>query len=168
MKKKAYLEEVFFDHKIIEVVIITSDKQYRLDFIEEIIVKRDNNKSNSYSEADFKHLNKNDIEDLYYFCLNNKVNYHIDEINPYSIVDVPFVGIVYLNSKEEKRIIGLLTPQLYESAGSLPRLKLPLHSCSLAGSTSAMEVSIPIAFVLPGREHDCNESFNLRRPPALS
>ncbi|GJT75313.1 peroxisomal fatty acid beta-oxidation multifunctional protein AIM1-like protein [Tanacetum coccineum] len=35
----------------------------------------------------------------------------------------------------------LLTPQLYESAGGLPRLKLPLHSCSLAGSTSAMKVS---------------------------
>ncbi|GKG00430.1 hypothetical protein Tco_0302120, partial [Tanacetum coccineum] len=61
-----------------------------------------------------------------------------------------------------------LTPQLYESAGGLPRLKLPLHSCSLAGSTSAMEVSIPIAFVLPGREHECNESFKLGRPPALS
>ncbi|GKC68276.1 hypothetical protein Tco_1100874 [Tanacetum coccineum] len=67
-----------------------------------------------------------------------------------------------------------LTPQLYESAGSLPRLKLPLHSCSLTGSTSAMEVSIPIAFVLSGREHEsfreheCNESFNLGRPPALS
>ncbi|GJV43439.1 hypothetical protein Tco_1427975, partial [Tanacetum coccineum] len=62
----------------------------------------------------------------------------------------------------------ILTPQLYENAGGLPRLKLPLHSCSLAGSMSAMEVSIPIAFVLPGREHECNESFKLGRPPALS
>ncbi|GKE45415.1 hypothetical protein Tco_1472699, partial [Tanacetum coccineum] len=61
-----------------------------------------------------------------------------------------------------------LTPQLYESAGGLPSLKLPLHSCSLAGSTSAMEVSILIAFVLPGKEHEYNESFKLRRPPALS
>ncbi|GKA39704.1 hypothetical protein Tco_0732255 [Tanacetum coccineum] len=52
--------------------------------------------------------------------------------------------------------------------GVLPRLKLPLHSCSLAGSTCTMEVSIPIAFVLPGREHECNESFKLGRPPALS
>ncbi|GJZ09463.1 retrovirus-related pol polyprotein from transposon TNT 1-94 [Tanacetum coccineum] len=48
------------------------------------------------------------------------------------------------------------------------KFQFPLHSCSLAGSTSAMEVSIPIAFVLPGREHECNESFKLGRPPALS
>ncbi|GKF74129.1 hypothetical protein Tco_0220461, partial [Tanacetum coccineum] len=40
-------------------------------------------------------------------------------------------------------------PQLHESAGGLPKTKLVSHSCSLAGSTSAMEVSIPIAFVLP-------------------
>ncbi|GJX67226.1 hypothetical protein Tco_0302953 [Tanacetum coccineum] len=60
------------------------------------------------------------------------------------------------------------TPQLHESAGGLPKTKLVSHSCSLAGSTSAMEVSIPIAFVLPGREHECNESFKLGRPPALS
>ncbi|GKD30206.1 hypothetical protein Tco_1240984, partial [Tanacetum coccineum] len=59
-------------------------------------------------------------------------------------------------------------PQLHESTGGLPKTKLVSHSCSLAGSTSAMEVSIPIAFVLPGREHECNESFKLGRPPALS
>ncbi|GKC40510.1 hypothetical protein Tco_1052894, partial [Tanacetum coccineum] len=42
--------------------------------------------------------------------------------------------------------------QLHESAGGLPKTKLVSHSCSLAGSTSVMEVSIPIAFALPGRE----------------
>ncbi|GJY08474.1 hypothetical protein Tco_0375528 [Tanacetum coccineum] len=36
-------------------------------------------------------------------------------------------------------------PQLHESAGGLPKTKLVSHSCSLAGSTNAMEVSIPIA-----------------------
>ncbi|GKA51776.1 hypothetical protein Tco_0744972 [Tanacetum coccineum] len=59
-------------------------------------------------------------------------------------------------------------PQQHESAGGLPKTKLVSHSCSLAGSTSAMEVLIPIAFVLPGREHECNESFKLGRPSALS
>ncbi|GKB90876.1 hypothetical protein Tco_0963148 [Tanacetum coccineum] len=42
----------------------------------------------------------------------------------------------------------LFAPQLQESAGGLPKTKLVSHSCSLAGSTSAMEVSILIAFVL--------------------
>ncbi|GKB37262.1 hypothetical protein Tco_0882204 [Tanacetum coccineum] len=54
---------------------------------------------------------------------------------------------------------------LYSSKGYPLRL---LGDPEVSGSTSAMEVSIPIAFMLPGREHDCNESFNLRRPPALS
>ncbi|GKF77344.1 hypothetical protein Tco_0229814 [Tanacetum coccineum] len=31
--------------------------------------------------------------------------------------------------------------QLHESAGGLPKTKLVSHSCSLAGSTSAMKVS---------------------------
>ncbi|GJY22654.1 hypothetical protein Tco_0396312 [Tanacetum coccineum] len=62
----------------------------------------------------------------------------------------------------------LFASQLHESTGGLPKTKLVSHSYSLAGSTSAMEVSIPIAFVLLGREHECNESFKLGRPPALS
>ncbi|GJZ69052.1 hypothetical protein Tco_0632602 [Tanacetum coccineum] len=33
-----------------------------------------NNKPDCFSEADFKYLNKNDIEDMYYLCLNKKVN----------------------------------------------------------------------------------------------
>ncbi|GKF17631.1 hypothetical protein Tco_0062549, partial [Tanacetum coccineum] len=68
-----------------------------------------------------------------------------------------------------------LTPQLHESAGDLPSLKLSLHSCSLAGSTSAMKVytnamgiETSIALVLPAREHECDTSFVLGRPPALS
>ncbi|GKC24053.1 hypothetical protein Tco_1026203, partial [Tanacetum coccineum] len=60
-----------------------------------------------------------------------------------------------------------LTPQLYEIAGGLPNLKLSLHSCSLPGST-AMGIETSIALVLPAREHECDTSFVLRRPPALS
>ncbi|GJY02256.1 hypothetical protein Tco_0360408 [Tanacetum coccineum] len=61
--------------RITEVVRITTDQPYGLDFMEQIIVMRENNKPDSFSEADFKYLNKNDIEDLYYLCRNRKVNY---------------------------------------------------------------------------------------------
>ncbi|GKA49289.1 hypothetical protein Tco_0742362, partial [Tanacetum coccineum] len=61
-----------------------------------------------------------------------------------------------------------LTPQLHESAGGLPRLKLPLHSCSLTGSISATLLFYFCAEMLPVREHECNGSFNLGRPPAPS
>ncbi|GJY71690.1 hypothetical protein Tco_0475393 [Tanacetum coccineum] len=68
-------EDYFSKHMITEVVRITTDQPYGLDFMEQIIVMRDDDKSYSFSEADFKYLNKNDIEDLYYLCRNKKVNY---------------------------------------------------------------------------------------------
>ncbi|GJR58605.1 hypothetical protein Tco_1500767 [Tanacetum coccineum] len=68
------------DARITEVVRITTDQPHALDFMEQIIVMRENDKPDSFSEADFKYLNKNDIEDLYYLCWNKKVNYR--ETNP--------------------------------------------------------------------------------------
>ncbi|GJX70816.1 ty3-gypsy retrotransposon protein [Tanacetum coccineum] len=59
-------------------------------------------------------------------------------------------------------------PQLHESAGGLPSLKLSLHSCSLPGSTNAMGIETSIALVLPAREHECTQvSFWGRGPAAL-
>ncbi|GJU96148.1 hypothetical protein Tco_1320904 [Tanacetum coccineum] len=68
-------EDYFSKHRITEVVRITTDQPHGLDFMEQILVMRENDKPDSFSEADFKYLNKNDIEDLYYLCRNKKVNY---------------------------------------------------------------------------------------------
>ncbi|GJT39278.1 hypothetical protein Tco_0939143 [Tanacetum coccineum] len=146
-------EEVFSDHKIVEIVKVTTEQQYGLDFMERIIVMRENDKPDSFSKADLKYLKKNDIKDMYYMCLNNK-NYRenkllnslltfnrscviwervhdfqlgiesyqikinltaptltfsgIEACNPYSIVDKPIVDLIYLNNKEEKRIMDLV------------------------------------------------------------
>ncbi|GJW34781.1 hypothetical protein Tco_0057701 [Tanacetum coccineum] len=56
------------DARITEVVRIITDQPHGLDFMEKILMMRDNDKPDSFSEADFKYLNKNDIEDLYYLC----------------------------------------------------------------------------------------------------
>ncbi|GJX44188.1 hypothetical protein Tco_0260864 [Tanacetum coccineum] len=69
-------EDHFSNQRITEVVRITTNQLYGLDFMEQIIMMRENDKPYSFSEADFKYLNKNDIEDLYYLCRNKKVNYH--------------------------------------------------------------------------------------------
>ncbi|GJR10646.1 hypothetical protein Tco_0793298 [Tanacetum coccineum] len=66
---------------------------------------------------------------------------------------------VALSGSKQNFVLPKLTPQLYESAGGLPRLKLPLHSCSLAGSTSAWKFQVQLHSCLPGREHDVHESF---------
>ncbi|GJS25387.1 hypothetical protein Tco_0454019 [Tanacetum coccineum] len=57
-------EEYFSKYKIVEVVRITTEQQHRLDYMEQLIMMRENDKSDSFSEADFKYLNKNDIEDI--------------------------------------------------------------------------------------------------------
>ncbi|GJS10511.1 hypothetical protein Tco_0367307 [Tanacetum coccineum] len=146
-------EEYFSDHRITEVVRVTIDQQHGMDYMEQIIVMRENNKPDSFSEVDFKYLNKNDIEDLYYLCLNKKVNFcenkltnsfitfikscviwekvhdyqlgiksyqirvnltaptmtfpGIEAHDPYFIVDKPNMSLIYLNIKEEKRVMYL-------------------------------------------------------------
>ncbi|GKE29096.1 hypothetical protein Tco_1444480, partial [Tanacetum coccineum] len=68
-------EEYLSDHRIIEVFRVTTEQQHGLDYMEQIIMMRENDKLDYFSEADFKYLNKNDIEDMYYLFLNNKFNY---------------------------------------------------------------------------------------------
>ncbi|GJS16236.1 hypothetical protein Tco_0410708 [Tanacetum coccineum] len=74
-KVKDNPKDYFSNHMITEVVRITTDQQYGLDYMERILVMRENDKPDSFSKANFKYLNKNDIEDLYYLCQNKKVNY---------------------------------------------------------------------------------------------
>ncbi|GKC10327.1 hypothetical protein Tco_1007109 [Tanacetum coccineum] len=151
---RANLEEYLSDHKIVEVVRVTTDQQHGLDYIEQIIVMRENDKPYTFSEADFKYLNKNDIEDVSYLCLNKKVNYRknkllnslmtfirsyviwervhdfqlriesyqiiinltapmlkfsgVEACDPYSIVDKPTTGLIFLNNKNEKRTMYLV------------------------------------------------------------
>ncbi|GJX40700.1 hypothetical protein Tco_0255690 [Tanacetum coccineum] len=110
--------------EITKVVRITTDQPYGLDFMEQIIVMRENDKPDSFSEADFKYLNKKDIEDLYYLCRNKKVNYRETKLmnslitfirslvfnallNRNYIVDKPSTGLIYLNNKDEKRVMYL-------------------------------------------------------------
>ncbi|GJT89284.1 hypothetical protein Tco_1071001 [Tanacetum coccineum] len=69
--------------RITEVVRITTDQLYGLDFMEQIIVMRENDKPDSFSEADFKYLNKNDIEDLYYLCRNKKGSTYLNQVDKF-------------------------------------------------------------------------------------
>ncbi|GJV36592.1 hypothetical protein Tco_1409069 [Tanacetum coccineum] len=113
--------------EITEVVRITTDQPHGLDFMEQILVMRENDKLDSFFEADFKYLNKNNIEDLYYLCRNKKVNYRetnyqikvnltaptltfldIEACGPHLIVDKLDTGLIYLNNKGEKRLMFLV------------------------------------------------------------
>ncbi|GJW58095.1 hypothetical protein Tco_0104826 [Tanacetum coccineum] len=141
------------EEKITEVVRIVTDQAHGLDFMEQILVMRANNKPDSFSEADFKYLNKNDIEYLCYLCRSKEIDNQkvklmnslimfirscviwervydfqlelegyqmkvnltaptltfpgIEEHAPYKIVDKPRMGLIYLNGKDEKRVMYL-------------------------------------------------------------
>ncbi|GJT01058.1 hypothetical protein Tco_0822227 [Tanacetum coccineum] len=105
------LEDYFSNHRITEVVKINSDQQHGLDYMEQIIMMRENNKPDSFSEADFKYINKNDIEDFYQIRVNLTAPTltfpGIEAHDPYYIVDKPSTGLIYLNRKEKKRVIYL-------------------------------------------------------------
>ncbi|GKF72501.1 hypothetical protein Tco_0208615, partial [Tanacetum coccineum] len=69
----------------------------------------------SITEPDYKNLNKNDIEDMYLLIVNNKkINLTaptitfpgIEEYDVFSIVYEPVHGIIYTNSKKEKRVMS--------------------------------------------------------------
>ncbi|GJZ76131.1 hypothetical protein Tco_0640596 [Tanacetum coccineum] len=75
-KVKDHPEELFSNHRIIEVVRVTTKQQHMLDYMDQIIMIRENDKLDSFFEGDFKYLNKNGIEDIHHFgrlreCLSN-------------------------------------------------------------------------------------------------
>ncbi|GKC61617.1 hypothetical protein Tco_1089215, partial [Tanacetum coccineum] len=103
---------------ITKVVRITTDQPHGLDFMEQIFVMRENDKPDSFSEADFK--SRVIWERVHNFQLRIesyqiKVNLtaptltfpSIEAHEPYSIVDKPSTGLIYLNSKNEKRVMYL-------------------------------------------------------------
>ncbi|GJT85105.1 hypothetical protein Tco_1066822 [Tanacetum coccineum] len=116
--------------RIVEVIRVNNEQQHVLDFMERVIVMRENDKPSSFSEANFKYLNKNDIEDMYYLFLNKKrvhdfqlgiesypikINLAdptlifpgIEECEPFSIVDKLNMGFIYLNNKNKNMFMDL-------------------------------------------------------------
>ncbi|GJZ85509.1 hypothetical protein Tco_0650848 [Tanacetum coccineum] len=110
-----YNKDLFFlevwkyqGEEIVEVVRVTTEQQHGLDFMEQIILMRENNKPDSFSEADFKYLN---IEDMYYLCMNKKVNYRKNKLLNSLMTFIgnkPDTNLINLNSKGEKRVMNLV------------------------------------------------------------
>ncbi|GKB15192.1 hypothetical protein Tco_0849115 [Tanacetum coccineum] len=89
-------------------------------FITEIVARRANECIVSITEPDYKNLNKNDIEDIYLLIMNGKIHDYaetsllwslsvfirrIEKHKMFSIIYEPMHGIIYKNSKKEKRVM---------------------------------------------------------------
>ncbi|GJT75335.1 retrovirus-related pol polyprotein from transposon TNT 1-94 [Tanacetum coccineum] len=106
-------EVVYSNSKIIKVITTYWELGHEHKFITEIVSRRANECIVSITEPDFKNLNKNDIEDMYLLIMNGKVNLTaptisfpgIEKHKIFSIIHEPVYGIIYKNSKKEKRVM---------------------------------------------------------------
>ncbi|GKC03234.1 hypothetical protein Tco_0994844 [Tanacetum coccineum] len=66
--------EFFSNKNIIDIVRVKHHEVYGHEQIDEVCMKRNDDKYYTFAESDFKSLNKNDIEDMYYICLRERDN----------------------------------------------------------------------------------------------
>nr|GFB16811.1 hypothetical protein [Tanacetum cinerariifolium] len=88
---RANPKEYFSVHKIVELLRVTTEQQHELDSMEQIIMMRENVKPYCFSEAGFKYLNKNDIEDMResWLSTGNRMLPDQDQLNRTN-VDIPW------------------------------------------------------------------------------
>ncbi|GKB70388.1 hypothetical protein Tco_0931800 [Tanacetum coccineum] len=113
-------EEIYSNSKIIRVIKTYWELGHKHKFIIEIMARRANDCIVSITEPDYKNLYKNDIEDMYLLIVNNKVPDYantgllwslsvfirrIEEYDVFYIIYEPVHGIIYTNSKKEKRVM---------------------------------------------------------------
>ncbi|GKA56841.1 hypothetical protein Tco_0755913 [Tanacetum coccineum] len=113
-------EEVYSNSKIIQVIKTYWELGHEHKFITEIVARRANECIVSITEPDYKNLNKNDIEDMYLLIMNGKVPDYaetgllwslsvfirrVEKHKMFSIIYEPMHGIIYKNSKKEKRVM---------------------------------------------------------------
>ncbi|GJZ91150.1 hypothetical protein Tco_0663077, partial [Tanacetum coccineum] len=122
-------EVVFSNSKIVQINKTYRELGHEHKFITEIVAIRANGNIVSITESDYKNLNKNDIEDMYTLIVNSKVDEYaetarygklsnkvnltastitfpsIEKYTVFSIVSEPMYGLIYKNSKKEKRVM---------------------------------------------------------------
>ncbi|GJR94235.1 hypothetical protein Tco_0266409 [Tanacetum coccineum] len=122
-------EEIYSNSKIVQVIKTYWELGHEHKFITEIVARRANDCIVSITKPDYKNLNKNNIEDIYLLIMNGKERVHdfqlgiesyqqkvnltaptmtfpgIEDHEMFSIIYEPVHGIIYKNSKKEKRVM---------------------------------------------------------------
>ncbi|GJR95553.1 hypothetical protein Tco_0267727 [Tanacetum coccineum] len=120
-------KEVYLNSKNIQVIKTYWDLGHDHKFVTEIVARRANECIVLITEPDYKNLNKNDIEDMYLLIMNGKERVHdfqlgiesyqqkvnltaptisfpgVEKPRMFIIIYKPVHGIIYRNSKKEKR-----------------------------------------------------------------
>ncbi|GKE98738.1 hypothetical protein Tco_0022089, partial [Tanacetum coccineum] len=113
---------IYSDEKIVDVVRVQFDQGYGPEYMTKIVGKRANGEYSWFIESDYKYLYKNNIEDMYLMCINGMIKDYrqtgllrslilyiirIEEEKLLTITYEPVVGLVYENSKQEKRVMDI-------------------------------------------------------------
>ncbi|GJX53840.1 hypothetical protein Tco_0282209 [Tanacetum coccineum] len=115
-------EEVYSNSKIVQIIKTYWELGHEHKFITDIVARRKNGSIVSITESDYKNLNKNDIEDMYLLIVHSKLGVEsyqqkvnltaptitfpgIEKYKMFSIISEPVYGIIYKNSKKEKRVM---------------------------------------------------------------
>ncbi|GJS25433.1 retrovirus-related pol polyprotein from transposon TNT 1-94 [Tanacetum coccineum] len=108
-------EEIYSNSKIVQVIKINiGNWVMNTSLSQRLLQGGANDCIVSITEPDYKNLNKNDIEDIYLLIMNGKkVNLTaptmtflgIEDHEMFSIIYEPVHGIIYKNSKKEKRVM---------------------------------------------------------------
>ncbi|GJW47536.1 hypothetical protein Tco_0079182 [Tanacetum coccineum] len=101
-KTRSDPDELFTNKKIVDIVRVRHHEVYRHDQTDEVIVRRNNDKFYDFAQSDdFKYLNKNDIEDMYYIVLRRR--------KILCILSLVFrlLALFYENNKNEKRVMDI-------------------------------------------------------------
>ncbi|GKB50368.1 hypothetical protein Tco_0901121 [Tanacetum coccineum] len=145
-------EEVYSNSKIIQAIKTYWELDHEHKFITEIVPRRANECIMLIIELDYKNLNKNDIKDMYLLIMNGKVPdyaetgllYYQQKVNltaptisfpgvekhkMFSIIYEHVHGIIYKNSKKEKRVMRHLEIHKFCDA-TLNRVLEGLKSCN--------------------------------------
>ncbi|GJU43572.1 retrovirus-related pol polyprotein from transposon TNT 1-94 [Tanacetum coccineum] len=114
-KEPGKLKEVIYSNlKIIQVIKTYWELGHEHKIIIKIVARRANECIMSITDPDYKNLNKNDIKDMYLLIMNGKkVNLtaptisfpRVEKHKMLSIIYGPVHGIIYKNSKKEKRVM---------------------------------------------------------------
>nr|GEZ83924.1 hypothetical protein [Tanacetum cinerariifolium] len=113
-------EEIYSNSKIVQIIKTYWELGHEHKFITKIVVRRANGSKVSITESDYKNLNKNDIEDMYLLIFYGNVDDYaktgllwslsvfirsIEKYKMFSNVFELVYGIIYKNSKKEKRVM---------------------------------------------------------------
>ncbi|GJX55092.1 hypothetical protein Tco_0284989 [Tanacetum coccineum] len=150
-KDRSDPDEVFSNKKIIDIVRVLHHEVYEHEQIDEVCEKRDNDKFYTFTESDFNCVIWERVHDSQLGIKSYKMRINISaltitypdiEKDPlYSIIGVPYVGIVCENNKKDKRAMDIDELQKFSDA-SLKRVLRKISVINVEAKHDLVKISL--------------------------